>query len=344
MVQDAPQPGHATQGAAVRRARRPPMRRRLALLLPFLPRPAAAQVLRGPPPLRLIVPFAAGSGADTTAQIIAPPLGAALGRTILVENRPGGRGIPGAEAVARAVPDGQTLGLCDTAPLGMAPLVDRPPYDADRDFTHIALVAETPTVLLVPANSRFPALENYLRAGRSWARGLTYGSPMVGSLQHLQGETLARLTGARLAHVAYRGTGAALQDLANGQVDSLLVPLSSAMPALHAGQARALALSGPAPDEGLPGVPTFAALGFGPLTATSWMGLSGPAGLPPALVTRVNAATNEMLAQPEVAQRLRAAGLTPPPQPLDPPAYRQLVLDFQAAWRPVVARAGLAME
>lgn len=316
--------------------------RRLLLALPLLlPGLAARAADPARAPIRLIVPFAAGGGTDTAARIVAPPLSAALGRPILVENRPGGRGIPGAEAIARAAPDGLTLGLCNTAPLGMAPLVERAPYDTERDFSHIALIAETPTVLLVPAGSRFQALDGYLRAGRSWARGLTFASPMTGSLQHLQGEMLAKATGARLTHVAYRGTAPALQDLVNGQVESLLAPLASAMPAIAAGKARPLAVSSPRGEAVLPGVPSFAAQGLGQLTATSWLGLSGPRGLPPALVARLNAETNRVLAMPEVAQRLRAAGLAPPPRPLAPEDYRRLVADFAVTWRPVVEAAGM---
>jgi tripartite-type tricarboxylate transporter receptor subunit TctC len=322
------------------------MRRRSALLLPLLlPGLAAAQDARfGRPPIRLLVPFAPGGGADITAHIIAPPLAAALGRQVLVENRPGGRGIPGAEAIARANPDGQILGLTNTAPLGMAPLMEALSYDPDRDFTHVALIAETPSVLLVPAASRFQSFDLYLRAGRSWARGLTFGSPATGSLQHLQGEMLAKAAGARLTHVAYRGTGPALQDLVNGQVDSLMAPLASVIGAIASGRARALAVSGPAAEPTLPGVPGFAALGFPQLTATTWMGLSGPRGLPPALVTRLNAEVNRIIATPEVAGQLRAAGLTPPDRPLDAAAYRQLVADFATTWRPVVASAGMTAK
>jgi tripartite-type tricarboxylate transporter receptor subunit TctC len=263
---------------------------------------------------------------------------------VLVENRPGGRGIPGADAIARANPDGQVLGLTNTAPLGMAPLMEALSYDPDRDFTHIALIAETPSVLLVPAGSRFQSFDLYLRAGRSWARGLTFGSPANGSLQHLQGEMLAKAAGARLTHVAYRGTAPALADLLNGQVDSLLAPLASVIGAITSGRARALAVSGPAAEPALPGVPGFAALGFPQLTATAWMGLSGPRGLPPALVTRLNAEVNRIIATPAVAGQLRSAGLTPPGRPLDAAAYRQLVADFATTWRPVVAASGMTSK
>ncbi|MFC7475388.1 tripartite tricarboxylate transporter substrate binding protein [Dankookia sp. GCM10030260] len=323
------------------------MRRRPALLLPLLfpCLTAAGQETRfGAPSIRLLVPFAPGSGADITAHILAPPLAGALGRSILVENRPGGRGIPGAEAIARANPDGQVLGLTNTAPLCMAPLVESPPYDPDRDFTHVALIAETPSVLLVPAGSRFQSFDLYLRAGRSWTRGLTFGSPATGSLQHLQGEMLAKAAGARLTHVAYRGTAAALQDLLNGQVDSLVAPLASVAGMVRDGQAQVLAVSGPGEEATLPGVPSFAALGFPQLTATAWMGLSGPRGLPPGLVTRLNAEVNRIIATPAVAAQLRTAGLTPPDRPLDAAAYRQLVTDFATTWRPAVASAGMAAK
>ena len=326
------------------------MRRRTALLLPLLvPGPAAAEAppaapRPGGPAIRLVVPFAPGGGADITAHILAPHLGAALGQPVQVENRPGGRGIPGAETVAHASPDGQTLGLTNTAPLGMAPLTDTLAYDPDRDFTHIALIAETPSVLLVRADSRFQSLDLYLRAGRSWIRGLTIGSPATGSLQHLLGEMLAKASGARLTHVAYRGTGPALLDLLNGQVDSLMAPLASVMGAIAGGKARAIAVSGPAAEPSLPDVPAFAAVGFPQLTATAWMGLSGPRGLPPALVTRLNAEVNRIIARPEVAARLRAAGLTPPGRPLDAAAYRQLVADFATTWRPAVAASGIAAK
>ncbi|MBL6454910.1 tripartite tricarboxylate transporter substrate binding protein [Belnapia sp. T6] len=314
------------------------MRALLTLLL-LVPLAAAAQ---GGPPIRMIVPFAPGGASDTTARLVVPPLAAALGRVIVIENRPGAGGMLGAEAIARAAPDGTTLGISNTSPHGIVPLAqERPPYDSDRDFTHIVLVAETPTVLLVPAGSRFHGFADYLRAAESWRQGLSFASTGIGSLQHLQGELLARLTGARLIHVPYRGTGPALQDLVSGQVDSLLTPLAGTTGALAGGQARALAVSSAEPFAALPGVPTYAALGFPQLTATSWTGISGPRGLPPALVARINAEVNRITAAPDLARRLEAAGLYPPARPLDAAAYQRVVADFATVWGPVVKTAGI---
>ncbi len=317
------------------------MRALLTLLL-LLPLAAAAQPAG---PIRMIVPFAPGGASDTTARLVVPGRAAALGRVIVIENRPGAGGLIGAEAIARAAPDGSILGISNTSPHGIVPLAqDPPPYDAVRDFTHVALVAETPTVLLVPAASRFHDFPTYLLAAQSWRRGLSFASTGIGSLQHLQGELLARLAGARLTHVPYRGTGPALQDLVAGQVDSRLTPLAGTTGAIAGGQARALAVSSAEPFAALPGVPTYAALGYPQLTATSWTGISGPRGLPPALVARINTEVNRLTATPEMARRLRAAGLTPPAQPMDAAGYQRIVADFTAAWGPVVRAAGIRPE
>ncbi|MCB4822390.1 tripartite tricarboxylate transporter substrate binding protein [Roseicella aerolata] len=314
------------------------MRRLLALLL-LLPGLAAAQAPEPPArpargPIRLIVPFPTGGAADGTARILAPALAASLGTPVQVENRPGGRGIAGAEAVARAAPDGRTLGLSVAAWPEAAPAAERPPREGGPALTRVALVAETPTVLLVPAGSRFQAMEVYLRAGRSWMRGLTFGSPAAGSLPHLQGEMLARAAEARLVHVAYRGTAAGLQDLANGQVDSLMAPLASAMPALLAGEVRALAVSGPAPDSRLPGVPSFASLGYPQLTATLRMWISAPPDLPPALLARLRGGAERAMAGPAVERQLLLAGLTPPARPREEPSDPRLVAELGEASRP----------
>jgi tripartite-type tricarboxylate transporter receptor subunit TctC len=330
------------------------MHRRLVLALWVLPllvmagsamaQPADAQArtaLNGPA-LHLIVPFTAGGSADGAARIIAPPLAQALGRPIIIENRPGAAGVMGAEIVARAPPDGHILGISTTSPLGIAPLMQGSmPYDSNRDFTHIALLAETPSVLLVPITSRFHSFEEYLRAAASWTRGLTFGSTGVGSLQHLQGDMLAKASGARLTHVPYRGIDAALIDLLAGALDSAFSPLAGLQEALATGRIRILAVSSPAPFSALPGVPTYAALGYPQLTATSWVGISGPRDLPPALVEQVNGAANRVLQDPEVVRRLVAVGLFPPATPLSAASYQQAIAQFGAKWAPVVKASGL---
>lgn len=314
-----------------------------ALLALFLLIPGLALGQGAGPPIRLIVPFAPGGASDVTARIVAPPLSAALGRPIVIENRPGAGGMIGAEAIARAPADGSVLGVSNTSPHGIVPLAaPSPPYDSDRDFTHVALVAETPTVLLVPGTSPHRTLAEFLAAARARPGGLSFASTGVGSLQHLQGEMLGAVSGARLVHVPYRGTGPALQDLIAGTVDSLLTPLAGTTGAVTGGQARALAVSSAEPFAPLPGVPTYAALGFPALTATSWTGISGPRGLDPGFVARVNAEVARIVALPDTAQRLEAAGLYPPARPVSAAEYQALVAEFARSWAPVVRAAGVA--
>jgi tripartite-type tricarboxylate transporter receptor subunit TctC len=315
----------------------------LFLLIPSLaPGVAAAQ---SGPAIRLIVPFAPGGASDVTARIVAPPLSAALGRGIIIENRPGAGGMLGAEAMARAAPDGNTLGISNTSPHGIVPLAAaNPPYDSDRDFTHVAIVAETPTVLLVPAASPYRTLPDFLAAAKARAGGLSYASTGVGSLQHLQGHLLASVTGATLVHVPYRGTGPALQDLIAGTVDSLLTPLAGTTGAISGGQARVLVVSSTTPFGPLPGVATYASLGFPQLSATSWTGISGPRGLDPAFVARVNAEVARIVAMPETVTRLEAAGLYAPARALSAAEFQALVGDFARAWAPVVKAAGVTQN
>lgn len=314
------------------------MRALLALLLVI---PGLAHAQSGPA-IRMIVPFAPGGASDVTARIVAPPLSAALGRTIVVENRPGAGGMLGAEAMARAAPDGNTIGISNTSPHGIVPLAAaNPPYDSDRDFTHMAMVAETPTVLLVPAASPYRSLADFLAAAKSRAQGLSFASTGVGSLQHLQGEMLGSLTGARLVHVPYRGTGPALQDLIGGTVDALLTPLAGTTGAITGGQARALAVSSTEAFAPLPGVPTYASLGFPALSATSWTGVSGPRGMDPAFVARVNAAVARIVTEADTVQRLEAAGLYPPARALTAAEFQAVVADFARVWAPVVKAAGV---
>lgn len=322
------------------------MRRRSAFLIAAsaLAAPTVVRAQRGPP-LRMIVPFAPGGASDTTARLIQPGLSAALGRPVVIENRSGASGMLGAELMMRAPPDGSVIGISNTSPHGIVPLaVANPPYDADKDFTHIAMVADTPTVLLTPGASPFRDFPSLLSAARGRPDGLTYASSGVGGLQHLQGELMAKVTGARFVHVPYRGTGPALQALISAETNCLLTPLAGTTGAIAGGQVRALAVSTAMPFAPLPGVPTYAQLGFPQLTATSWTGLSGPRGLPAGFVSDVHAATATAMSEPGLAERLAAAGLYPPERPFSSAEYQALHADFARVWGPVVREARITVD
>ncbi len=318
------------------------MRRRhliaLSLATPHLARAQATT-------LRLIVPFAPGGASDTTARIIQPGLAAALGRTIVIENRAGASGSIGTRMVVQAPPDGSVIGISNTSPHGIVPLaMQPPPYDGDRDFTHIAMVADTPTVMLLPGASGFRRFEELRAAAAARPQGLTYGSSGVGGMQHLQGEMMAKLVGGRWVHVPYRGTGPGLQATIAGEVDCFLTPMAGTTGAIEAGQVRAIAVSTPQPFAALPGVPTYEALGLPALTVSSWTGISGPRGMPPAVVAEMHAAMQRVLADPDTGRRLVAAGLYPLPRPVSSADYQQVHADFARIWGPVVREARITLE
>ena len=295
--------------------------------------------------LRLIVPFAPGGASDTTARIIQPGLAAALGRTIVIENRAGASGSIGTRMVVQAPPDGSVIGISNTSPHGIVPLaMQPPPYDGDRDFTHIAMVADTPTVMLLPGGSGFRSFEELRAAAATRPQGLTYGSSGVGGMQHLQGEMMAKLVGGRWVHVPYRGTGPGLQATIAGEVDCFLTPMAGTTGAIEAGQVRAIAVSTPQPFAALPGVPTYEALGLPALTVSSWTGISGPRGMPPAMVAEMHAAMQRVLADADTERRLIAAGLYPLGRTVSSAEYQQVHADFARVWGPVVREARISLE
>ena len=308
------------------------------LAAPNLARAQAASI-------RLIVPFAPGGASDVTARIIQPGLAAGLGRTIVIENRAGASGAVGTRVLVAAPPDGSVIGISNTSPNGIVPLAMTPkPYDGDADFTHIAMVADTPTVMLLPANSPFTGFEPLREAARSRPGGVTYGSSGAGGMQHLQGEMLAKLSGGTWVHVPYRGTGPGLQATMAGEVDCFLTPLAGTTGAIEAGQVKPIAVSTADPFAPLPGVPTYRALGLPALTVSSWTGISGPRGMPPAIVAEMHAAMQQVLADADTERRLVAAGLYPLGRTVSSAEYQQLHIDFARIWGPVVQEAHITIN
>ncbi len=321
------------------------MRRRslLALTTACLAAPHVARAQAGT--IRLIVPFAPGGASDTTARIIQPGLAAGLGRTIVIENRAGASGSIGSRMIAQAPADGNTIGISNTSPHGIVPLAMVPkPYDGDTDFTHIAMVADTPTVMLLPGNSRYTSFAELVAVARGTPQGVSYGSSGVGGMQHLQGEMMARLSGGTWVHVPYRGTGPGLQATISGEVDCFLTPLAGTTGAIEARQVKPIAVSTAEPFRALPGVPTYRALGLPDLTVSSWTGISGPRGMAPAMVAEIHTAMQRVLADPDTERRLIAAGLYPLGRTVSSAEYQQVHTDFARVWGPVVREARISIE
>ena len=270
--------------------------------------PASAQENWPAKPIRIIVSFAPGSGNDIIARQLAPKLSEGLGQSVIVENRAGGGGLIGTEAVLRAAPDGYTLGLGTSSQLVMNPaLRANMPFDVEKELVTIGLISRTQMVLAArrdgPAD--LPAL---LARARSAPGKVTYGSGGNGSISHIVGEAFARAAGVSLLHVPYKGNGPAMNDLAGGQIDLVWDGFSSSGPLLKSGQIRILAVSGTRRNAGYPDVPTFAEGGVADYEAYTWNCLMAPRATPRPIVERLNRELNKALADAEIRKRLDSYG------------------------------------
>ena len=293
-----------------------PISRRLALAGLASPAwPAWAQAPAFPQhPITLLVPFAPGGIADLTARAVAQAMAATLGQALVVDNRPSAGSIVASQAVAAAVPDGHTLLLMSNGHAVAASLFKKLPFDAQKDFAPIGLLAGFDLALFVPAASRFKQLAQLLDFARAQPGKLTFGTVAVGSTQHLAAEWLKQLAGIAALVVPYKGTPAVLGALRGGEIDAAFEILGPWLPQLSAGTLRALAVSGGQRFVDLPEVPTVAEAGGPALQGyalSSWNGLAAPARTPPAVLARLNRAANEALAQTGVQRQLRALGVRP---------------------------------
>jgi tripartite-type tricarboxylate transporter receptor subunit TctC len=305
-------------------------------LLAALAAPAFARAQTARPQVRFIAGFPAGGLADVVARLVAGPLGEALGATLVVENRTGASGTIGADAVAKAAPDGMTLAVSHAIPFGFAPgVLPSLPYDPVADFTHLGMLAEAATVMVVRGNGPIASLAAALETARRTP--VRFGTSGVGSAEHILGAVVARAAGvANLDHVPYRGTPPALQDLLAGQIEILNAPITTLVGPLRDGTLRLLATSTATRLAAFPDAPTLAELGFPQATMTQWIGVSAPRGLPAPLAERITAAIPGVLARPEIGGRLEELASAPrQPTPMGAD-FARFVAEFRDNW---VARA-----
>jgi len=257
-------------------------------------------------PIRLIAPFPPGGSVDITARLIAEPLAGQLGVRIVIDNRSGASGNIGMEAAARAAPDGYTIVL-NTIPLVTnQSLFDKLTWDPIKDFAPIGMVATSPHVLVVPAKMPVNKVDDLVRLARASPGKLSYASAGVGTTFHFCGEMFKDSTGTFILHVPYRGGGPALLDTLAGQVDMSFPTLSAALPHVKAGTLRALAVTDTTRSSLLPDVPTLREAGLKDFQFTQWLALLAPAGTPPAVVSRLNAALKNALNTQEVRDKFHA--------------------------------------
>jgi tripartite-type tricarboxylate transporter receptor subunit TctC len=298
--------------------------------------PAAAQDWPDKP-VRIVAPYAPGGSADTLGRLIARKLSLRLKQNFVVENRPGAGGFVGSETVAKAAPDGYTLVVSGIGSHVIGPAVSAAPYDPIASFTHIALFGGPPIVLAVNPSLGAKGLEEFIALSKSRPAGVSYGSPGQGTQGHLIGELFREQSGAPLTHVPYKGAAPAVADLIANHVPAAFVTYATAQSQVRAGRALALALTAAHRIAGAPQVPTFVESGYGELVATTWFGLSGPAGMPPEIVKRLNAAVRASLLEPDVRERLREEGSEP--NDLDPAAYAEFIRTEIRHWTPLARAA-----
>lgn len=291
-------------------------------------------------PIHLVVPFAAGGGADQVARLLAGHLAPLLGQPVVVDNRSGAGGSLGTEIVARAEPDGYTLGLATASTHAAHPAFHpEGPYDPLRDFTPISMLALVPGVLVVHPSVPARTIAELIALARSRPRALSYGTPGIDSLGHLLMAQIEVRYGIELLHVPYRNIGAALADTISGRLQVLGDSLPSALPPIRAGRLRALGIMAERRVSPLPDVPTFAEAGLGEIGQPAWFGLVAPAGTPASVVRRLNHAVATAMNAPAVVAALaRSAGV---PDTGSPEALDRTIGATLRAYRAVVAARGI---
>ena len=290
-------------------------------------------------PVRIIAPFAPGGSADTLGRIVAQKLTESVKETFIVENRPGAGGVIGSDLVAKAAPDGYTLVVSGVASHAVAPALPRgTPYDPVKDFTHIALFGGPPAVLVVNPNVAAKDLKEFVGLLKKEPGKYSYGSPGNGTHGQLVAELFKQLAGVDMQHVPYKGASAAVADLIAGHIQVASTTLSTAAGQIHGGKARALAISTANRLPDYPNVPTYAEMGYKDLVATIWFSLSGPAGLPPEIVERLNVEVRKALDAPDARERLRPEGIEP--GKLSASEFSAFVASEVKRWAPVVKASG----
>ena len=296
-------------------------------------------------PVRLVVAFPPGGPTDVYGRLFGERLGRALGQPVVIENKAGAAGIIGSAGVARARADGYTLlfGTGSTQAL-YASMADKPEYDILKDFTYVAHIGGGPAAF-VGGLDQPDSLKGLLDVARAKPGTLSYGSPGTGTLLHLTTERLkAAAGGVQITHVPYRGSGPAMTDLLAGQIAMVVTTLGSALPFQASGKARLLAVATARRTDLAPAVPTVSeTLGGVPFEAVLWHCLAGPAGLPPEVVARLDAATRETMNDPAFLRALAGQGIVPVSD--STPASTVAFVRAEAErWAPIVKAAGVKME
>ncbi len=292
-------------------------------------------------PLKLIVPFAAGSSSDTIARIIAAKASERLGQQIVVENRVGASTVIGTDAVAKAAPDGYTLGLANTTThAASAALNASLPFDPVKDFIPVAMIGSSPFVLISAPQVPVKSLAEFVALAKSQPGKLSYASAGTGTLAHLAGELFKRQAQVDVTHVPYRGTAQSMVDLMQGRIELSVSTIPPTLQQIHEGKLRPLAVMGQRRNAMLPDIPTVAEAGVPGCEAGLWTAIVVPAGTPSPIVKRLNETMLAVAAASDVQQAMKIQGVDP--EPGSPEAVAERIKADVVKWKDVVTAAKIA--
>jgi tripartite-type tricarboxylate transporter receptor subunit TctC len=293
-------------------------------------------------PVRTIVPFAPGGGADIVARGILPRLGESMGQQFVIDNRPGGGTLIGAELAARSAPDGYTLFVGITGTMAINPSIYRKlPYDPVRDFAPITMMANGPNVLVVHPSLPARSVKELIALARSRPGQMSYGSSGIGGAPHLAGELFKSMARVDMIHVPYKGAAPATTDLLAGHIQIMFAGMGAALPHIQAGKLRALAVASDARSPALPDAPTIGEFLKG-FAAATWFGLFAPAGTPKEVVTLLHREIVRATTREDVRRQLLSLGYEP--ATLTPDQLGQYVKDEIAKWAGVIKAAAIPQE
>jgi tripartite-type tricarboxylate transporter receptor subunit TctC len=294
-------------------------------------------------PIRVIVTFSPGGSSDIVARLVAIPLQAELGQSVIVDNKPGAGGTIGAQEAAGAAPDGYTLMLSNSAPISISPAMqDQPRYDPVASFSHVAYIGSVANVFVVHPSVPASSLRELVGWIKAQPNPVNYGSGGIGSIGHLVGETLKKDQGLQMEHVGYKGSAPMHNDLLSGTIKLAIDTLPQNVPFMRDGKLRAIAVTSPARAPMAPNVPSVLELGQKKLVAENFLGVSGPAGLPRPVVERLHGAMKKSLANPTVAQRLAELGVQG--SDMTPEQFTAFVANQVKEWHQPVKDSGAKLN
>jgi tripartite-type tricarboxylate transporter receptor subunit TctC len=294
-------------------------------------------------PIRLVVPYTPGGGADSVARIIAKRVSQAIGQIIVIENRGGAGSIIGTEVVQKSDPDGYTLLRGQSGPISINPAIYKKlPYDPMKDFAPVTMITAYPYILMVNATLPVKTLKEFVALVKSRPGELNYGTTGVGSANHLITELFSSRAGLNMTHIPYRGTALAVADLLAGQVTMVFADPISALGQMQAGKLRALAVTSKARSSIAPDVPTVAESGYFGFDVIAWHGVFAPAKTPPAIIEKLNAVFVKALKDPETKELLEKQAMQTVGN--SPEEFRAFIKEDYAIWRDVATQANVEVR